>query len=55
MKAAASEIDQEKERAKEVLREQVIGITMAAAGKIVKKEMNAENHSEILDDVVGQI
>ena len=55
MKAAATEIEQEKERAKEALREQVVDITMAAAGKIIQKEIDAKNHAVILDDVVGQI
>ncbi len=52
---AEAEIEQEKQRAKEALREQVVTITMTAAAKIIKKEINAESHSAILNDAVGQL
>jgi len=55
LKAAEAEIEQERQRVKEALREQVIDITIAAAEKIIKKEVNADAHNVILQDVVGQI
>lgn len=53
--AANAEIEQEVNRAKESLRGQVVEITLAAAGKIVKKEIDAKTHDVLLKDVVGQI
>jgi F-type H+-transporting ATPase subunit b len=53
--AANAEIEQEVNRAKEALREHVVDITVAAAGKIIKKEIDAKVHGELLKDVVGQI
>jgi len=53
--AANAEIEQEVNRAKESLRGQVVEITLAAAGKIVKKEIDAKTHNDLLKDVVGQI
>lgn len=53
--AANAEIEQEINRAKESLREQVVSITVAASSKILKKEIDAKAHGEILDEVVGQI
>jgi F-type H+-transporting ATPase subunit b len=53
--AANAEIEQEIHRAKEVLRAQVVDITIAAAAKIVKKEINAKAHGALLNDVIAQI
>ncbi len=53
--AANAEIDQEINRAKESLRAQVVDISIAAAAKIIKKEIDAKAHGELLKDVVGQI
>jgi F-type H+-transporting ATPase subunit b len=53
--AANAEIEMEINRAKETLREQVVDITVAAAGKILKKEINAKTHGDLLKDVVGQL
>lgn len=53
--AANAEIEQEINRAKEALREHVVDITIAAAGKIVKKEIDSKAHGELLKDVVGQL
>ena len=53
--AANAEIEQEVNRAKESLRAQVVNITIAAAGKIIKKEIDAKAHGDLLNDVVGQL
>ncbi len=53
--AANAEIDKEVNRAKETLRTQVVDIALAAAGKIVKKEIDAKRHSDLLKDVVTQL
>jgi len=54
-KAAAAEIDQEVNRAKEHLRQQVGAITIAGAGKILKREIDEKAHSDIVDDLIAQI
>ncbi len=55
LKAAEAEIEQETEHAKAVLRGKVVDISIAAASRIIKKEINAREHDSILKDVVGQI
>ncbi|MCK5698153.1 MAG: F0F1 ATP synthase subunit B [Gammaproteobacteria bacterium] len=53
--AANAEIDQEINRAKESLRAQVVDISIAAAAKVINKEIDAKAHGNLLKDVVGQI
>jgi len=53
--AAQSEIEQELSRAKENLRQQVAGIAIAGAEKILKKEIKAADHGKVLDDLIAQI
>ena len=53
--AAQAEIDQEINRAKEQLRGQVSAIALAGAEKVLKKEIDAKAHSQVLDDLVAQI
>lgn len=53
--AANAEIELEGNRAKEVLREHVVNITLATAGKITKKEIDAKAHDVLLKDVVAQL
>lgn len=53
--AANAEIEQEVNRAKEQLRGQVVDISIAAASKIVKSEVDSKKHGDLLKDVVGQI
>jgi len=55
IKAAEATIELEREQAKEELRHKVVDISIAAASKIIKKEVNADTHGAILKDVVGQI
>jgi F-type H+-transporting ATPase subunit b len=53
--AAHAEIEQETNRVKEQLREQVAELAIAAAEKILTKEIDAAKHRDILDTVVKQI
>ena len=53
--AAHAEVEKEVNRAKESLRAQVSGIAVAGAERILKKEINASSHQEILDDLASQI
>jgi len=53
--AAEAEIDQEVNRAKEVLRGQVVEIATAGAGRILKRELDATANDELIKDLVAQI
>lgn len=53
--AAHAEVEKEVNRAKETLRTQVSTIAVAGAERILKKEINASSHQEILDDLASQI
>ena len=53
--AARAEIEQESNRAREALREKVAELAVAGAEKILRREVNAEAHREILDGVARQI
>jgi len=53
--AAHAEVEKEVNRAKEQLRTQVSTIAVAGAERILKKEINASSHQDILDDLAAQI
>lgn len=46
--AAKAEIDQEVSRAREALRDQVAALAVAGAEKILRKEINAQAHADLL-------
>ncbi len=53
--AANAEIEQEANRAKEQIREQVASISVAAAGKILGREVDASAHDKLIKDLAAQI
>lgn len=53
--AASSDIEQQINSAREHLRKEVSGIALAGAEQILKREINAEAHSKVLDDLMAQI
>jgi F-type H+-transporting ATPase subunit b len=53
--AARSEIDRERNTAREVLRQQVAALAVAGAARILEKEIDAKSHAKLLDDVVKQL
>jgi F-type H+-transporting ATPase subunit b len=53
--AAHAEVEKEVNRAKEALRKQVSSIAVEGAERILKKEINASSHKDILDDLAAQI
>jgi len=52
---AKAEIDQEVNRAKEDLRTQVSALAVAGAEKILRKEINAKAHSEMLSKLAAEL
>jgi F-type H+-transporting ATPase subunit b len=53
--AAKAEIDQETNRAREELREKVAELAVAAAGRILEKEIDAKAHKSLVDSFAKQI
>lgn len=53
--SAKAEIDQELNRAKEGLRAQVSKLAVAGAEKILRKEINADLHSEMLAKLAAEL
>jgi F-type H+-transporting ATPase subunit b len=52
---AKAEIDQEINRAKESLRQQVSTLAIAGAEKILRKEIDAKAHAEILTSIANEL
>src|SRR5438445_184463 len=53
--APRAEIDQQVARAKETLREQVAALAVAGAEKILRREVNAQTHAELLAQLKREI
>ncbi len=53
--SARAEIDQEANKAREVLRTKVAELAVMGAEKILRKEINAEAHKDIVDSLAKQI
>lgn len=53
--AARAEIEQETNKAREELRGQVSAIALASAEKILKREIDSNAHSELLNSLAGEI
>jgi F-type H+-transporting ATPase subunit b len=53
--AASAEIEQEVTAAREHLRKEVSFIALAGAEKILKREVDAKAHADVLDELVTQI
>lgn len=52
VQAGQAEIEQETNQAREVLRGQVSDIVMAAAGKVLEKEIDSKAHAKLITDMV---
>ena len=53
--AGRSEIEAERNRAKEELRQQVAVLAVAGAEKILERSIDAAAHSDILDKLVAEL
>jgi F-type H+-transporting ATPase subunit b len=53
--AAKAEIGQEVQRARELLREQVAALAVAGAEKILRREVDARSHAELLEGIKRQL
>jgi len=50
-----TEVQQELNRAKQALREQLAGIALAGAERILEREVDAKAHKDVLDELAAQI
>ena len=53
--AAKAEIDQEATRAREALREQVAALAVAGAEKILRREIDAKAHADLLEAIKKEL
>jgi F-type H+-transporting ATPase subunit b len=53
--AAKAEIEQERTRAREQLRDQVASLAVAGAEKILRREVDAKAHAQLLDEIKRQL
>ena len=53
--AAKAEIEQERTRAREQLRDHVASLAVAGAEKILRREVDAKAHAQLLDDIKRQL
>ena len=53
--AAQANIDQEANRARESLREQVAALAVAGAEKILRREVNAQTHADLLTQLKAEL
>jgi F-type H+-transporting ATPase subunit b len=53
--AARADIQQEAQRAREQLREQVAALAVAGAEKILRREVDAKAHADLLDGIKKQL
>jgi F-type H+-transporting ATPase subunit b len=53
--AAKAEIEQEVTRAREQLRDRVASLAVAGAEKILRREVDAKAHAQLLDDIKRQL
>lgn len=54
-KAAEAEINRDRERAVEQLRAQMVALSMAAASKIIEKNMDAADNEQIINEFVSKL
>jgi F-type H+-transporting ATPase subunit b len=52
---AKAEIDQEATRAREALREQVAALAVAGAEKILRREIDAKAHADLLEAIKKEL
>ena len=55
MSLAKNDIEQETNKARDELREQVAALSIASAEKILGREVNKESHADILDDLARKL
>ena len=55
LSAAKSQIDLDSNRARDVLRGQVVSLAVAGARRVLEKEIDAKTHGELLDQLAAKL
>lgn len=55
IQAARAQIDQERNQARDALRSQVAALAVAGAERILKREVDAKAHSNVLEDLATEL
>lgn len=53
--SAKAEIEQESHRAREALRGEIAALVVAGAGKVLRREVNAEAHADLLEVIKNEL
>jgi F-type H+-transporting ATPase subunit b len=53
--SAKAEIEQESHRAREALRGEVAALVVAGAGKVLRREVNAQAHADLLEVIKNEL
>jgi F-type H+-transporting ATPase subunit b len=53
--SAKAEIEQESHRAREALRGEVAALVVAGAGKVLRREVNAQAHADLLEAIKNEL
>ena len=53
--AARAEIEQESHRAREALRGDVAALVVAGAGRVLRREVNAQAHADLLEAIKNEL
>lgn len=53
--AAKAEIEQESHRAREALRSEVAALVVAGAGRVLRREVNAQAHADLLEAIKNEL
>jgi F-type H+-transporting ATPase subunit b len=53
--SAKAEIEQESHRAREVLRGEVAALVVAGAGRVLRREVNAQAHADLLEAIKNEL
>jgi F-type H+-transporting ATPase subunit b len=52
---AANDIEQEKRKAVTQIRDEIGGIAMDIAGKVIEREINEEDHRKLIDEFIANV
>jgi F-type H+-transporting ATPase subunit b len=55
LKKADEDIEQEKKKAVNEMKEELSGISLTIAEKVVGREINSDDHRKFIDDFIGEV
>src|SRR3569833_1103494 len=55
LERSRTESQREREKAFTEMRQQIVGLSIAAAGKVIGEELDAKRHTKLVDDFIGMV